>query len=521
MCFLNIFAQPLQKKTDDDNGSIITVQLRSSNKPAMCLTAYSDDDFAPVIFSKCIDGNLNQAFFMKKEGQFTGKIHSFSSSYSGTSCLHIEDINLMEQNSVIMNSKCTDKWEVLQTGALRHVQKGKCIGWEEESNRTVAVECDSVNIETWVAIDTWYVSPSALCKKNRENVGLFSIPNVQEPFLFTSYFQTPDQYQYMPVKEFPEESSSSGHVLFSVQANNDVHIALGVDKQQNGLHYEIVLGGLNNSHSLICIGNQDSYLAEYSGPVLRAKRYVMFRISWDENILKVESSSGCNTSMLKEIMKFEDRGESDFNYEIKDMMIATAGGATGKWQIFNGRCVVSNPFLIGDGICNGGAYNTEACSFDGGDCLLFPATFSSPLVPSGQFSQTFLLINPDSQKVLDIHRGTCEDRTNIQLFGRHGNPNQQFHYHFDTQAIVSVKCDMAIDISGFNCNDGTNLWLHKRNGRGSQKFRFYGDHTIGSLGCDGKVIDIASSGTSTSGSNIHLWTKRDDRNQQKWHVVYV
>ena len=26
------------------------------------------------------------------------------------------------------------------------------------------------------------------------------------------------------------------------------------------------------------------------------------------------------------------------------------------------------PKLIGDGVCNGGEYNTESCGWDGGDC---------------------------------------------------------------------------------------------------------------------------------------------------------
>jgi len=31
-------------------------------------------------------------------------------------------------------------------------------------------------------------------------------------------------------------------------------------------------------------------------------------------------------------------------------------------------CAVSHPDMLGDGNCDGGAYNTEACNFDGGDC---------------------------------------------------------------------------------------------------------------------------------------------------------
>lgn len=32
-------------------------------------------------------------------------------------------------------------------------------------------------------------------------------------------------------------------------------------------------------------------------------------------------------------------------------------------------CPVSLPSLLGNGYCNGGVYNTEACGFDHGDCV--------------------------------------------------------------------------------------------------------------------------------------------------------
>ena len=35
------------------------------------------------------------------------------------------------------------------------------------------------------------------------------------------------------------------------------------------------------------------------------------------------------------------------------------------------NCIVDEPSRIGDGTCHGGAYNTEACGFDDGDCAFF------------------------------------------------------------------------------------------------------------------------------------------------------
>ena len=126
-----------------------------------------------------------------------------------------------------------------------------------------------------------------------------------------------------------------GRVLFSVKANNDAHIALGVDAQHNGVHYEIVLGGWSNTGSVIRSGNQSPHLAVFAGSVLDSTEYVMFQISWDENMLTVDRSSDYDTSTLVEIMKFEDRGNPIFNYDIKYMMISTGWGATGEWKIID------------------------------------------------------------------------------------------------------------------------------------------------------------------------------------------
>ena len=32
------------------------------------------------------------------------------------------------------------------------------------------------------------------------------------------------------------------------------------------------------------------------------------------------------------------------------------------------NCTVDQPILVGDGVCEGGEYNTEECKWDGGDC---------------------------------------------------------------------------------------------------------------------------------------------------------
>merc|ERR1719215_753413 len=147
---------------------------------------------------------------------------------------------------------------------------------------------------------------------------------------------TPNHYRYMPVVEFSEESQASGHVLFSVAAKNDAHIALGEDVDHHGKHYEIVLGGWGNGHSRIRGRNQHPTLAQHSGVVLSGyDTYVMFKISWDAESIRVERSPDNNEDSLELMMAWEARAGSDYNWAIKHMMISTGWGSTGDWKILD------------------------------------------------------------------------------------------------------------------------------------------------------------------------------------------
>jgi len=145
---------------------------------------------------------------------------------------------------------------------------------------------------------------------------------------------TPNHYSYMPiVQDFTDESA--GYVTFSVKANNDAHIAIGEDTNHNGVHYEIVIGGWGNRHSKIRASNQGQTLADYPGVVLNSDEYILFRISWDDTMLKVERSPDYEESNLVEIMNYDRSEEGSYKYDINNFMIATGWGATGLWRIID------------------------------------------------------------------------------------------------------------------------------------------------------------------------------------------
>jgi hypothetical protein len=91
---------------------------------------------------------------MKKHEKLTGEIHTSTDFKSGF-CVTMTDTNPLEQNPVFMHSDCSDKWEVLQTGALRNIAKGKCMGREKSNGiGVVPVDCDSEDVEKWSAVAT-------------------------------------------------------------------------------------------------------------------------------------------------------------------------------------------------------------------------------------------------------------------------------------------------------------------------------------------------------------------------------
>ena len=55
------------------------------------------------------------------------------------------------------------------------------------------------------------------------------------------------------------------------------------------------------------------------------------------------------------------------------IIIVAALGIMGVFGKNKKDCEVERPYLIGNGLCDGGVYNTEACKWDSGDCADFNA----------------------------------------------------------------------------------------------------------------------------------------------------
>ena len=123
------------------------IQLKSLQRPSMCLTSEGNFNYAHLFYSSCRDDDVNQVFIFKRLK--SAHLLSFGRLFSSNRHLCVE-----MNDGIMMYSSCEDTMEVLDNGALKNVKDGTCFGFDEtESTKVTAVDCDSKYVETWTAID--------------------------------------------------------------------------------------------------------------------------------------------------------------------------------------------------------------------------------------------------------------------------------------------------------------------------------------------------------------------------------
>ncbi|CAM9612760.1 unnamed protein product [Phaeothamnion confervicola] len=115
-------------------------------------------------------------------------------------------------------------------------------------------------------------------------------------------------------------------------------------------------------------------------------------------------------------------GDLDFGFPEKTCFSVTVGsgsedGTAPAETTATGECCVYHPGSVGDGICDTGDYNTEACEWDGADCC--PMTCNATTTLCGD--QGYDCQDPDwadcaYRDYLDIGDGFCD-------YGISGNPD--------------------------------------------------------------------------------------------------
>lgn len=87
--------------------------------------------------------------------------------------------------------------------------------------------------------------------------------------------------------------------LFEVKASNDAHVALTVEGDESKDMFEIVLGGWDNSQSVIRTQKQGTEHVTYAGSVLDKDNFSSFWITYNKDgTLKVGEGKKLNVSQI-------------------------------------------------------------------------------------------------------------------------------------------------------------------------------------------------------------------------------
>jgi len=133
---------------------------------------------------------------------------------------------------------------------------------------------------------------------------------------------------------FPK--NSAGSLTFSVDTKKGAHMAFGSSKYamvtgqrfiQN--HYEIVLGGWDNTQSVIREATAgDNIVLTSKFPVLKQGVFRKFRVTWDDTTLKVERFINGQWKDLMAITR-------TVNMDMIDRVYVLSHTVTGKWKLIS------------------------------------------------------------------------------------------------------------------------------------------------------------------------------------------
>jgi hypothetical protein len=120
----------------------------------MCLTAIDNVNDFGIRYSECDDTNLYQyLFFETVRSDIFSSFGSFHLSASLERCLETDKTDYGDK--IVVHSDCTVTWEVLESGALKSIEEGKCMGKDESDIASIRiVDCDSEDVEIWSVIAT-------------------------------------------------------------------------------------------------------------------------------------------------------------------------------------------------------------------------------------------------------------------------------------------------------------------------------------------------------------------------------
>lgn len=119
-------------------------------------------------------------------------------------------------------------------------------------------------------------------------------------------------------------------VAFRARANTDIHIALGSeDSPSSGTHYEIIIGGWNNTQSAIRYGIGGTTCVSESGTPLSQSYFDEFWFSWNGSYVYVGTGSSPGNGTFMTCYHLTP-------YTINFIWIMTGWNSSGEWRFPNG-----------------------------------------------------------------------------------------------------------------------------------------------------------------------------------------
>ncbi|XP_065930762.1 collagen alpha-3(VI) chain isoform X1 [Magallana gigas] len=148
-------------------------------------------------------------------------------------------------------------------------------------------------------------------------------------------------------------------VAFRARANTDIHIALGSeDSPSSGTHYEIIIGGWNNTQSAIRYGIGGTTCVSESGTPLSQSYFDEFWFSWNGSYVYVGTGSSPGNGTFMTCYHLTP-------YTINFIWIMTGWNSSGEWRFPNDVACshVTNSYVsitTNNTSCNG--TSTYACN---------------------------------------------------------------------------------------------------------------------------------------------------------------
>jgi beta-glucanase (GH16 family) len=135
------------------------------------------------------------------------------------------------------------------------------------------------------------------------------------------------------------------------------------------------------------------------------------------------------------------------------------------------------------------------------------------------------LINPLSNKALDVAGAGTNDGTNVQIWASNGTGAQQWKLNANSNGsytLVNTNSGKALDVAGARTTDGTNVQIASLNGSGAQQWQFRansnGSYTLVNT-LSGKALDVAGAGTA-NGTNVQI-ASLNGSGAQQWNLQAV